>query len=241
MDGAGTSLQCLGHATFLFTSPESKRVLIDPWTFSNPLCREEDRDVGEVDVVLVTHAHHDHLGDLEAVVRQGAPTVVVVPELGRWLRDRGVRNVRTMNLGGVIEVDDVQVGMTLAAHTSSADDDPYANVGAAAGFVLAFSDGARIYHAGDTCAFWGMQGIHEVHQPDLALLPMGDHHTMGPSEAAVAARLLEVPRVVPMHYGIEPGSEQVPQRYREALDARGLRDVEVVEMPPGTTFAWRST
>lgn len=240
MGGAGTSLQCLGHATFLFTSPESKRVLIDPWTFSNPLCREEDRDVGEVEIVLVTHAHHDHLGDLETVVRQGSPTVVVVPELGRWLGDRGVPNVRTMNLGGVIEVADVQVGMTPAAHTSSADDDPYANVGAAAGFVLTFSDGARIYHAGDTCAFSGMQVIGEVHQPDLALLPMGDHHTMGPSEAAVAARLLAVPRVVPMHYGIEPGSEQVPRRYREALDARGLHDVEVVEMSPGTRFAWSS-
>jgi L-ascorbate metabolism protein UlaG (beta-lactamase superfamily) len=143
-----------------------------------------------------------------------------------------------MNLGGILEFDEVWVTMTPAAHSSSVDEDPYANVGVAAGFVLEFSDGARIYHAGDTAAFPGMRLIAELYRPDLALLPMGDHHTMGPAEAAVATRLLEVPRVVPMHYGIAPESRRAPAEYRAALDRSGQSDVRVTEMAPGQTLGW---
>jgi L-ascorbate metabolism protein UlaG (beta-lactamase superfamily) len=236
--GPGTRLRWLGHATFEFTTPEGKVLLVDPWTFSNPLCPEEDKDVGEVDLILITHGHHDHLGDVRRVAESGSPTILAIPELGRWLTDRGLRHVQTMNLGGVLELDGVRVAMTPAAHTSSIDEDPYANVGVAAGFVMQFSDGARIYHAGDTAAFPGMQVIAEVQHPDLALLPMGDHHTMGPAEAAVATRLLGVPGVVPMHYGIAPGSERVPDAFREELSRLRLGDVRVIEMSPGLTVAW---
>lgn len=234
-----TQITCLGHATFRFTTPEEKVVLVDPWTFGNPLCRPEDKDVGPVDLILITHGHHDHVGDVMRIAQQGAPTTVAIPELGRWLGARGLRPVHTMNLGGIVELHGVRVTMTPAAHSSSVDEDPYANVGVAAGFVLEFSDGARVYHAGDTTAFPGMQIIAEVHRPDLALLPMGDHHTMAPPEAAVATRLLNVPRVVPMHYGIAPESRAAPARFRAALDDRRLRDVAVVEMAPGDTVAWR--
>ncbi len=238
MTASPTRVTCLGHATFRFTTPESKVVLVDPWTFGNPLCREEDKDVGDVDLILITHGHHDHLGDVKRIAGTGSPKIVAVPELGRWLGAQGVKNVHTMNLGGILELDDVRVTMTPAAHTSSVDEDPYAYVGVAAGFVVEFSDGARIYHAGDTAAFPGMQLIAEVCQPQLALLPMGDHHTMGPAEAAVATRLLDVPRVVPMHYGIAPGSERTPERFQAELDKLGLADVEMVEMRPGERMAW---
>ncbi len=238
MTASPTGVTCLGHATFRFTTPESRVVLVDPWTFGNPLCREEDKDVGDVDLILITHGHHDHLGDVKRIARTGSPKIVAVPELGRWLGAQGVKNVHTMNLGGILELDDVRVTMTPAAHTSSVDEDPYAYVGVAAGFVVEFSDGARIYHAGDTAAFPGMQLIAEVCQPQLALLPMGDHHTMGPAEAAVATRLLDVPRVVPMHYGIAPGSERTPERFQAELDKLGLADVEMVEMRPGERMAW---
>lgn len=234
-----TQITCLGHATFRFTTPEGKVVLVDPWTFGNPLCRDEDKDVGAVDLILITHGHHDHVGDVGRVARTGAPTTVAIPELGRWLGARGLRSVHTMNLGGILELHEVRVTMTPAAHSSSVDEDPYANVGVAAGFVLEFSDGARVYHAGDTAAFPGMQIIAEVCRPELALLPMGDHHTMAPPEAAVATRLLNVARVVPMHYGIAPESRDAPARFRAALGDRGLRDVEVVDMAPGDTIPWR--
>lgn len=239
MTPRSTQITSLGHATFKFTTPESKVVLVDPWTYNNPLCRDEDKDVGQVDVILITHGHHDHLGDVRRIASRGAPSIVVIPELGRWLQARGLSNVRTMNLGGVLELDDVRVTMTPAAHTSSVDEDPYANVGVAAGFVVEFSDGATIYHAGDTAAFSGMQIIADVSRPGLALLPMGDHHTMAPAEAAVATRLLNAPRVVPMHYGIAPESREAPARFRSALQRLGLTDVAVLELAPGDAVSWQ--
>jgi L-ascorbate metabolism protein UlaG (beta-lactamase superfamily) len=228
----------LGHATFRFTTPESKVALVDPWTFGNPLCPPEARDVGEVDLILITHGHHDHLGDVFTIAKRGAPKVVAVAELGNWLRSRGLKNLRTMNVGGIVDLEGVRVTMTPAEHSSSVDDDPWAYVGVAAGFVLQFSDGSRIYHAGDTAAFPGMELIHEVYRPDLALLPMGDQHTMGPGEAAVATRLLKVGRVVPMHYGITPESRGAPAAFRDALDDLGLGDVEVIELRPGESLSW---
>jgi L-ascorbate metabolism protein UlaG (beta-lactamase superfamily) len=219
----------------MLTTPEAKTVLIDPWTYGNPMCPDEDKDVGTVDLILITHGHHDHLGDVRRVAQAGTPATIVIPELGRWLSARGLNNVHTMNLGGILELEGVRITMTPAAHTSSVDEDPYANVGAAAGFVVEFSDGARIYHAGDTAAFAGMALIAEAYRPNLALLPMGDHHTMAPAEAAIATRLLDVPRVIPMHYGITPESRRAPHDFREALHNLRL-DVDMVEMTPGLTM-----
>jgi L-ascorbate metabolism protein UlaG (beta-lactamase superfamily) len=228
----------LGHATFRLTTPEGREAIVDPWTHHNPLCPPALRDVGRIDLALVTHGHHDHVGDLFTIAREVGPRIAAVAELGHWMLRRGLHRVQTMNLGGVLQLDDVEVVMTPAAHSSSIDDEPEVNAGVAAGFVLGFSDGLRVYHAGDTAAFSGMALVGEVHRPDVALLPMGDHHTMGPGEAAAATRLLGVRRVVPMHYGIEPGSDDVPERFRSALDRLGLEDVEVITMRPGDARTW---
>src|SRR5918911_1306098 len=235
---SGTSLTFLGHATFRLRSPEGVEVVVDPWTHGNPLCPPSLRELGPVDLALVTHGHHDHVGDLFSIVAKTGPRVVAVAELGHWMIRRGLHRVQTMNLGGVLELDGVEVIMTPAAHSSSIDDEPEVNAGVAAGFVLGFSDGLRVYHAGDTAAFPGMAIVGEVHRPGVALLPMGDHHTMGPAEAAVATRLLGVRRVVPMHYGIEPGSAGVPERFRAALDRIGLSSVEVIALQPGDVASW---
>ncbi len=225
----------LGHATFRFTTPEGRIVLIDPWTYSNPACPEELKVAGRVDVILVTHGHNDHRADLARIAEASAPTVVAVPELAKWLASRGVKNTFGMNHGGVIRLHDVGITMTPASHSSSVDEDPFAYVGVAAGYVIEFSNGRRIYHAGDTAAFDGMRVVRDVHRPDVALLPIGDHHTMGPEEAAFAATLLGVRQVVPMHYGL-PGTSGTPDALRAALDGAGRRDLEVVEMKPGETI-----
>jgi L-ascorbate metabolism protein UlaG (beta-lactamase superfamily) len=237
--GTGVSITYLGQSTFRFVTPEGRIVLIDPLVASNPLCPEDEKDVRAVDLILITHAHWDHLGDVLEIAGRLSPTVVAVVELGKWLATRGgLSNVQIMNIGGILHLDGVTVTMTQAAHSSSLEDEPHTYVGLAAGFVLEFSDGTRIYHAGDTAAFSGMELIHQVHRPEVAMLPIGDHHTMGPLEAAYATRLLNVERVIPMHYGITPGSETTPAAYRAALDSIGLSHVETIEMTPGQTIAW---
>ncbi len=95
-------------------------------------------------------------------------------------------------------------------------------------------DGSRGYHAGDTAAFAGLAVIGQLHRPDVALLPVGDHHTSRPEEAAVATRLLVVRWVVSTHHGIRAEIGRV----REALDRRSLTGVEVLPMRPGRTRTW---
>jgi L-ascorbate metabolism protein UlaG (beta-lactamase superfamily) len=225
----------LGHATFKFVTPEGRLVLIDPWTYSNPLCPPEHRAIGRVDVILATHGHKDHIGDLATIAAAEVPIVVAVVELGRWLSSKGVKRILPMNIGGIVDVHGVKITMTQANHTSSVDEEPFAYVGVAAGYVIEFSNGRRVYHAGDTAAFDGMRIIRDVYKPDTALLPIGDHHTMGPEEAAFATGLLNVKHVVPMHYGL-PGSTGTPAMFRNAVAALGLADVEVAEMRPGQTI-----
>lgn len=236
MNGSAVAITYLGQSTFRFTTPEAKTVLIDPWTAGNPLCPREEKQVRAADLVLVTHGHHDHLGDLFGIAERLRPTVVAVVELGKWLQARGVRHVQTMNIGGIVDLHGVRVAMTPALHSSSVDEDPFAYVGLAAGFVLEFSDGTRIYHAGDTAAFAGMELIRRLHRPQLAMVPIGDHHTMMATEAAVATGLLGVDRVVPMHFGVSPGSADAPAAFRRALDDGGLGHVRTIELVPGQTI-----
>jgi L-ascorbate metabolism protein UlaG (beta-lactamase superfamily) len=232
----GVQVTWLGHATFKLTTPEGKIILIDPWTYHNPACPDEYKHIEKVDLLLATHGHNDHIGDLIEIAREHAPTVVAIPELGKWFAAKGVKHIFSMNIGGIIEMQGVKITMTHADHTSSVDEAPFACVGVAAGYVLEFSNGFRLYHAGDTAAFPGMQLIHELYRPDVALLPMGDHHTMGPEEAAVATRLLQVSHVIPMHYGLTPRSLTTPAAFRRALTTLGLNNVEVIEMQPGQTL-----
>jgi L-ascorbate metabolism protein UlaG (beta-lactamase superfamily) len=230
----GVQIQWLGHATFKITSPQGKVILIDPWTHGNPACPEELKQVDHVDLMLVSHGHFDHIGDAVSIALATKPTCVAIVELAGWLLAKGVQNAIGMNKGGTVNVDGIKVTITHAIHTSGVEDGKY--VGDAAGYVLEFENGRRLYHAGDTCAFSDMQLIGELYRPDVALLPIGDFYTMGPREAAVAVRLLGVKHVIPMHYGTFPVLVGTPTALRQSLQALGLDGVEVIEMTPGQTI-----
>src|SRR5437899_3161559 len=99
--------------------------------------------------------------------------------------------------------------------------------------VIEFESGVKIYHAGDTAVFGDMQLIHELYHPDIALLPIGDHFTMGPREATIACRLLRPKTVIPMHYGTFPLLKGTPAEFKKLVAEMGI---EVVEMKPGKTI-----
>lgn len=232
---AGVELTWLGHATFILKTAEGARLLIDPWVMGNPACPEHLKDPGELDALLVTHAHFDHIGDaVELGSRSGAP-VVSIPETSWWLATKGLDNLIEMNKGGTVEVAGVKVHMVHAVHSCGIrDGDQIVYGGEAAGYVLELPGGFKLYHAGDTAVFSDMALIGKLLAPDVALLPIGDHYTMGPRSAAEAIRLLGVKTVVPMHFGTFPVLAGTPKDLRaEARDVDGL---EVVDLEPGGTL-----
>ena len=182
--------------------------------------------------MMITHGHWDHMEDAVPIAKKHAPTVIAMIEIAKWLDNQGVDNTIGMNKGGTVTVGGVKATMVTANHSSSfvKEDGTIVYLGEPAGFVLEFANGYKIYHAGDTNVFGDMQIIGEIYQPDLALLPIGDHFTMGPREAAYAVQLLNVPAILPMHYGTFPLLTGTLEEFRQLTASQ---DVEIVELEIG--------
>lgn len=229
----GIKLTWLGHATFRVETPGGKIVIIDPWIMGNPACPESEKKVKKADILLCTHGHFDHIGDAVDIAKQLNPIVVGIPELCHWLGSKGVQQLAEMNKGGTQSVADIKVTMVHAVHSCGiTDGDQIVYGGEACGYVIEFSNGIRIYHAGDTTVFSDMQIIRDLYAPDIALLPIGDHYTMSPREAAYACNLLKPKTVVPMHFGTFPILTGTPTALQKLVSG-----VEVVEMKPGKTLS----
>jgi L-ascorbate metabolism protein UlaG (beta-lactamase superfamily) len=198
---ADTTLTWLGHASFRLDTSGGKRVYIDPFLNGNPKCPENELEPERADIIALTHGHGDHVGDTVAIAQKHGSTVVALVELAGWLGKNGVDEgkLRNPNKGGTEHVDGVRITLVNAFHSGSAPDGSYA--GEPSGLVVETEDGKSIYFAGDTCVFGDMQLIGRIYHPDVAVIPIGDHFTMGPREASVAMELLGVKRVVPCHWG----------------------------------------
>jgi L-ascorbate metabolism protein UlaG (beta-lactamase superfamily) len=198
---ADTTLTWLGHSAFRLDTSGGKRIYVDPFLNGNPKCPEDEREPERADIVAVTHGHGDHVGDTVDIAKKHGSTVVALVELSGWLGKQGVDDDKLPgpNKGGTVDVDGVKFTVVNAFHTGSAPDGSYG--GEPSGFVVTTEDGKRIYFAGDTCVFGDMQLIGRIYEPDVAVIPIGDHYTMGPKEASVAIDLLGVKRVVPCHWG----------------------------------------
>ncbi len=225
----GRRLIWLGHATWLVETPDGKRVLFDPWLDNNPKCPEQFKrgGLGRLDLILATHGHGDHIGNLVSEARRTGATVAAIAELAAWAASQGVQNVVGMNKGGSTRIAGLGVTLVDAVHSSSyRDESATVYTGEPCGIVLELEDGFRIYHAGDTALFGDMRLIGELYRPDLAILPIGGHYTMGPREAAKAAELIGAPLVVPNHFGTWPVLAGRPEELAAAL-APGIRMLAV--------------
>ena len=221
-------LTWLGHASFRLDAG-GKRIYVDPFLNGNPKCPDDEKDPGTVDVIAITHGHGDHVGDAVDLAKKHGATVIAPVELAGRLDSQGVENVKDPNKGGIVEIDGIKFTLTHAQHSSSDNDGNY--TGEPCGIVVR-AEGKTIYFAGDTNVFGDMQNvIARLYAPDVAVLPIGDHYTMGPDEAALAVELLGVKRVVPCHWGTFPALVGTP----DALASKVGGDVTVEKIEPGET------
>jgi L-ascorbate metabolism protein UlaG (beta-lactamase superfamily) len=223
-----TTLTWLGHATFRIDTAAGKRIYVDPWLNGNPKCPAAEQEPERADIIAVTHGHGDHVGDTVSIAQKHGSTVVAHNELAGWLGKQGVDADKLIgfNKGGTVDVDGIKFTLTNAFHSSSTPDGTY--TGEPAGYVIELENGTKLYFAGDTCVFGDMALIARIYSPDVAIIPIGDHYTMGPREAAVALELLGVKRCVPCHWGTFPLLTGTPQ----ALQALAP-NVAIDQIEPG--------
>lgn len=192
-----------GHACFQLDDGKYK-LLFDPFLTGNPLATIKAADV-EADYVLITHAHGDHIGDADVIVKDKGATAIGIPEI----MDFGGADVKTigMNLGGTINLPFGFVRMVPALHSAGIAG------GVPCGYIVGIGSKV-IYFAGDTALFGDMKLIGERDKIDYAILPIGDHYTMGIEDAAKAVELLGAKNVIPVHYNTWDIIKQNPEVFK---------------------------
>jgi L-ascorbate metabolism protein UlaG (beta-lactamase superfamily) len=230
-----TQITWLGHATFELRFDSGEVLLTDPWTEGNP-GYPKGYQIQKADAIAVSHAHFDHTNDVVPLAKQFNAKVVAIFETAAWFEKKGIKNTIGMNKGGTVDLGFVKVTMTHALHSCSIrDGSELIYGGEAAGYVLTQKDGRRAYFAGDTALFSDMALIERLYQPELAFLPIGDHFTMDPHQAAHAARLLKVKKVIPMHFGTFPVLTGTPEALAEKLKGDAI---EVWPLKQGKPVEW---
>ena len=213
-------IKFLGQSCFLMEI-NGKNVIIDPYLTKNPKNPTSLNDIPKLELILITHAHHDHVGDAVELALRDDAVIVTGGELAGWLSAKGPKVLPT-GIGGKKDFDFMSVKFTQALHSSSISDNGQTLYGGLAAGIIVYAEGKTIYHAGDTALFLDMKLIGETNNIDCAILPIGDNFTMGIEDSVTAAKWLGAKQYIPMHYNTNPLIEQDPAKWLEKMKAEGL-------------------
>ena len=215
----------LGHAA-LSIEVAGKRLIVDPFISPNPLAKDIDVDALEAEYILITHAHQDHIVDVDAIAKRTGARIISNYEIVTHYGNLGMEG-HPMNHGGSWQFDFGRVTYTNAIHTSSFPDGSYG--GQPGGFLLE-TDEANIYIAGDTALTFDMKLIPMQCKLDFAVLPIGDNFTMGYESAVIGAEFLECDRIMGYHYDTFGYIEIDHDKAKNAFSAAGK---ELILLPIG--------
>lgn len=219
-----TRIRYFGHSAVRIDS-DSASILIDPFITGNPHTKIGLESFKNVDAIVLTHGHADHIGDAESIAKSSGATIVSNFEIANYFAAKGFKT-HSMHVGGGADFEFGRIKFTIAHHGSSGPNGEY--LGAPMGVVVSMG-GKSIYHAGDTGLFYDMKLIGELNGPiEMALLPIGDNFTMGIDDALVAAKLIRAKLTVPIHYNTWPPIESSPEEFVRRATEQGL-NAQVLE------------
>ena len=252
-DAGAAEVKWYGQAAFRIKTPGGKVIMIDPFITKNPKTPAADKDlakIGNVDLILVTHGHGDHLGDTGKLAEMTGAKVGVNADMGHTLRILGIvpkKQLVRFNKSWPINPigEDITITMTHAEHSSeivkkvNGVEGIYPG-GEPAGYVIRLENGYTIYHTGDSGVFKDMELIHDLYKPDLVLICIGGWFTMDPGHAAYAInKFLKPKTVMPMHYGTFKPLKGTPEQLKEHLAKMGDK-TEIVVMQPGDEMTFKN-
>ncbi|NBC02556.1 MAG: metal-dependent hydrolase [Bacteroidetes bacterium] len=216
----------LGHSAFRLESPNGQVIYIDPFLSGNPSTPDDQKKPDDIEFILLTHGHEDHVGDTLDLAKNTGCKVVAPVELSRLLTKHGLNEDQAVeiNKGGSVHFDDFSVTLVNANHSSSFGGE-YA--GEPGGLVLSFEDDICFYHMGDTNIFTDLELYAAMYQPHVVAAPMGDYYTMGPQEAAMCIEMLNPKLTLPIHYGTFPPLTGEPEEFEKFVKEYSDADVSI--------------